>query len=98
MMRQVGTRKETPVQTQADGSGLVACAEFSMSIAELAGGSTFVPKGLYKFQTHEEAALNDEAWLAAGMARLALGRNHLEAGFPAHARVEGKAGGCTGQL
>jgi len=73
-MRQVGTRKENPVQAPSDAKALVAGAEFSMSIAQLAGGSTFVPKGLYRFPTHEEATLKGEAWLAAGMARIALER------------------------
>ena len=75
-MRQVGTRKESTVQAPADAKALVAGAEFSMSIAQLARGSTFVPKGLYRFRTHEEAALKSEGWLAAGMARIALERKH----------------------
>lgn len=75
-MRQVGTRKESSVQALADAKALVASAEFSMSIGQLAGGSTFVPKGLYRFHTHEEAALKNEAWLAAGMALIALERKH----------------------
>jgi len=75
-MRQIGTRKERPVQALADAQALVAGAEFSMSIARLAGASTFVPKGLYRFHSHEEAALRSESWLAAGMARIALARQH----------------------
>ena len=75
-MRQVGTRKESPMQAPADAKALVAGAGFSMSIAQLAGCSTFVPKGLYRFHTHEEATLKNDAWLAAGMARMALERKH----------------------
>ena len=71
-MRQVGTRKESPVQALADAKALVVGAQFSMSIAQLAGDSTFVPKGLYRFHTHEEAALKNQVWLADGMARIAL--------------------------
>ena len=48
----------------------------SASIAQLAGGSTFVPKGLYRFRTHEEANEKAASWLAAGMARIALERKH----------------------
>ena len=73
-MRQVGTRKEATVQPMAHASALVSGAEFSMSIAQLAGGSTFVPKGL--FRTHEEANEKAASWLAAGMARITLERKH----------------------
>lgn len=75
-MRQVGTRKEATVQPIPHASALVSGAEFSMSIAQLAGGSTFVPKGLYRFRTHEEANEKAASWLAAGMARIALERKH----------------------
>ena len=73
-MPQVGTRKESPVQALADAKALIVGAQFSMSIAQLAGGSTFVPKGLHRFYTHEEAALKSQAWLGDGIARIALER------------------------
>jgi hypothetical protein len=57
-------------------AALVSGAQFSMSISHLAGGSTFVPKGLYRFHTHEEAQEKAASWLAAGMARMALERKH----------------------
>lgn len=75
-MRQVGTRTEPPIQMSASGAALTAGAEFSMTIAQLSGASTFVPKGLYRFRTHDEAALKNESWLAVGMARIALKRQH----------------------
>jgi hypothetical protein len=75
-MRQVGTRKEATVQPIPSAEALVAGAQFSMSISQLAGGSTFVPKGLYRFHTHEDAQDKAASWLAAGMARMALDRKH----------------------
>lgn len=73
-MRQVGTRSERPTQVHANGQALVAGAQFSMSIARLSGGSTFVPKGLYRFRTHDDAAQQNADWLATGMARIAMER------------------------
>lgn len=75
-MRQVGHRKEPPLQAHASAVALVAGAEFCGSIAQLAGGSTFVPKGVYRFRTHDEATLKNQQWLALGMARKALERQH----------------------
>ena len=75
-MRQVGKRKEGILQAHASAAALVAGAEFNMSIAQLAGGSTFVPKGIYRFRTHEDAARKDAYWLAAGMAHIARKRQH----------------------
>lgn len=75
-MRQVGTRVQSQVQVQADAKALVAGATFCTSIAQLAGGCTFVPKGVYRFRTHEEAQLQNEIWLAEGMAKMALERKH----------------------
>jgi hypothetical protein len=37
-------------------------------------GANFAPKGIYRFKTHEDANRQEEAWLAEGMARLALDR------------------------
>lgn len=75
-MRQVGIRMERQAQAESSGSALAASAEFGMTIAKLAGGSSFVPKGLYRFKTHDEAAKRDGAWLAAGMAKIALERKN----------------------
>lgn len=75
-MRQVGTRRQLPIVAQASGAALAATALFSMSIARIAGGSTFVPKGVHRFKTHAAANLQDEAWLAEGIARLAREREH----------------------
>ena len=48
---------------------LIAGAAFSATVARLAGGGGSVPKGVYRFKTHENANRCDEAWLAAAMAR-----------------------------
>jgi hypothetical protein len=54
--------------------GIIAAAQHSAVVAGLAGGSTFVPKGVYRFKSHEDAARQEEIWLAEGMARLAQER------------------------
>ena len=75
-MRQVGKRTEPAVQAEASGRSLFEGAQFSASIAHLSGGSTFVPKGVYRFKSHEDAARQDQEWLAQGMARLAKERKN----------------------
>ena len=75
-MRQVGTKKESKAQVLASGLAIAASAEFGMTISQLAGGSLFVPKGLYRFKSHEEAALKDSNWLAQGMAKIAQERKN----------------------
>ena len=73
MMRRVGSRKERLVQEKASGLLLADAAQFSEALAHLAP-STFVPKGVYRFPTHEEANRHQEDCLAQGMARLAAER------------------------
>lgn len=75
-MRQVGTKSEIKAQGLPSGAAIASAAEFGMTISQLAGGSSFVPKGLYRFKTHEEAALKDSDWLAQGMAKIAMERKN----------------------
>lgn len=75
-MRQVGTKTESKPQILASGSGIAASAELGKTISQLAGGSSFVPKGLYRFKTHEEAAARNSDWLARGMAKIVLERKN----------------------
>ncbi len=70
-MKHVGTRTERAVQSQASGLLLAEGARFSEAMASLAG-STFVPKGLYRFRTHEQANAHAQECLALGMAQRAL--------------------------
>jgi hypothetical protein len=72
-MRQVGTRRERPLARHASGELLAEGARFSETVANLAK-TTFIPKGVYRFRSHEEANLHDAEYLAQGMGKLAI--NH----------------------
>jgi hypothetical protein len=55
-MKIVGFRKERPVGSRASGELLAEGARFNEEIHRLpTGGATFIPKGVYRFKTHEEA-------------------------------------------
>jgi hypothetical protein len=66
-MKQVGTRMERGIQSQASGLLLAEGARFNEALAQLAG-STFVPKGVYRFRSHELANQHLDDCLAMGMA------------------------------
>ncbi len=72
-MRQVGTRREPPLVAQASGILLEQGARFSESFALLAP-STFVPKGVYRFSSHDQANQHQQDCLVRGISRLALER------------------------
>jgi hypothetical protein len=72
-MRQVGLRRERPVAATADGELLAEGARFNEALAWLSK-STFVPKGIYRFSSHEAANRHAEDCLVRGMARLAVSR------------------------
>jgi hypothetical protein len=59
---------------QPSGDALAAGARFSESIAQLAK-STFIPKGLYRFKSHEAANKHQQDCLARGMGLLAAVRS-----------------------
>lgn len=71
-MRQVGVRGERILVAQASGVLLAEGARFSESVSRLAP-TTFVPKGVYRFRTHDEADRQRLDCLARGMASLAAG-------------------------
>jgi hypothetical protein len=73
-MKSVGSRREPPVTGQASGEALATAARFSESLAALAR-STFIPKGVYRFKTHEAMNKHQEDWLAHGMALMAIERS-----------------------
>ena len=74
-MRTIGQRKERPVGLLASGALLAEGARFNDELRRLpTGDTTFVPKGVYRFKTHEEANLHQLDCLARGMARLASER------------------------
>jgi hypothetical protein len=72
-MRQVGVRREPEIVAQASGLLLEQGARFSETLARLAP-STFVPKGVYRFRSHEEANRHEQDCLARGMGLLAVER------------------------
>jgi hypothetical protein len=72
-VKTVGHRRQPELHAHASGESLAAAARFSESIARL-GGSTFIPKGVYRFQTHEAANTHQEECLARGMGLLAAER------------------------
>lgn len=74
-MRTVGRRKVRPVSLVASGELLVEGARFNDEIHRLPNGdTTFIPKGVHRFKTHEEAEQHRIDCIAEGMAQLALER------------------------
>lgn len=72
-MRQVGVRREPEIVAQASGLLLEKGARFNETLSRLAP-STFVPKGVYRFRSHEEANRHEQDCLARGMGLLAVER------------------------
>lgn len=74
-MRIVGRRNERQITFHASGEALREFARLiETSIRLSGGGSTFIPKGVYRFRTYEEADRQRVECLAAGMAALASAR------------------------
>jgi hypothetical protein len=73
-MRKVGDRREPQITELATGEALSAGARFSESISRLAP-STFIPKGVYRFKSHEAANQHQQDCLARGMGLLAARRS-----------------------
>lgn len=74
-MRTVGRRKERPISLVASGSLLAEGARFNDEIHRLpTGDTTFIPKGVYRFKTLEDADRHQMDCLSKGMARVALER------------------------
>ncbi len=74
-MRTVGLRKERPIGFVASGALLAEGARFNDEMHRLpTGDTTFIPKGVYRFKTHEEANQHQLDCLARGMAKLAFER------------------------
>lgn len=72
-MRQVGWRREPEVTVQASGLLLAQGARFSESIAHLSQ-TTFIPKGVYRFRSHDDANQHAQGCLVRGMGLLAAER------------------------
>lgn len=74
-MRTVGQRRARPIGLLASGSLLAEGARFNDEIHCLpTGNTTFIPKGVYRFKTHEAANQHQLDCLAEGMAKVALER------------------------
>ena len=60
-MRLVGSRKERPITFHASGELLAEGASWNDEMHKLpSGGTTCIPKGVFRFKSHEEA---NEHWL-----------------------------------
>jgi hypothetical protein len=69
-MRQVGSRRERTIALEASSELLIEGALFNEALSKLSP-STFVPKGVYRFRTHEAANQHAEDCLVRGMGLLA---------------------------
>ncbi|MFA7242213.1 MAG: hypothetical protein WC091_19045 [Sulfuricellaceae bacterium] len=74
-MRTLGHRKETPIVFSASAALLAEGVRFNDEIHRLpTGGATHIPKGVYRFKSHEEASRHGQDCLAESMAQIALSR------------------------
>jgi hypothetical protein len=72
-MKTVGNRVEPDVTALATGDALAQGARFNEALAHLAK-TTFVPKGIYRYQSHEAANRHEQDCLVQGMAQVAAER------------------------
>lgn len=72
-MRQVGNRREPELVEHASGVLLAEGARFIEAVSGLAR-TTFVPKGVYRFESHDAANRHELDCLVRGMRSLALNR------------------------
>ena len=74
-MRIVGKRRLRAIQHQPSGELLAEGGRFNQGIERYPEfASTFIPRGVYRFSTLEEADAHRERCLIEGMARLAAKR------------------------
>jgi hypothetical protein len=72
-VRQVGSKRERNLAVKPSGVLLAEGARFNEAIAWLSQ-TTFVPKGIYRFRSHDAANRHAEDCLVRGMGRLAAAR------------------------
>ena len=72
-MRQVGTRREPAIRMQASGRLLAEGARFNEAVGQLSR-TAFIPRGIHRFRSHEDANRHAEQCLARGMGLLAAER------------------------
>lgn len=74
-MRTIGHRKERPITFSASAELLAEGARFNDEIHRLpTGNRTFIPKGIFRFKSHEDARRQQMNYLIEGMARIAQER------------------------
>ena len=74
-MRTIGQRRERPITYSASASLLLEGALFNDDIHRLPTGHlTYIPKGVFRFTTHEAANQHQQACLIEAMAKIALNR------------------------
>lgn len=73
-MKTLGKRRERVMAATASGALLAEGARFSESISWFAK-TTFVPKGVYRYKSHEAADQHQLDCLVAGIGRLAAERS-----------------------
>lgn len=75
-MKTVGHRRTPHITVSASGHALAEGARFNDEMQRLPiGGSTFFPKGVYRYATHAEASAHWLTCLANGIARAARERD-----------------------
>lgn len=74
-MKSVGHRTEPSLAAHASGEFLAEGARFNEIIARLAN-TGYMPKGVYRYKTQEEANQHEQDCLVRAIARLALERRH----------------------
>ncbi|MDR2637823.1 MAG: hypothetical protein LBB55_05735 [Zoogloeaceae bacterium] len=90
MRKYIGHRKPRSISFSASGTLLAEGARFNDELHQFPTGNLcFIPKGVYRFKTHEEANLFDQEYLAKGMARIALERRNGNA--PSRQKTEDRA-------
>ncbi len=72
-MKLVGSKRGRALAANASGVLLAEGARFNEAISRLSH-TTFLPKGIYRFRTHEAANRHAEDCLVRGMGRLAAAR------------------------
>ena len=74
-MRIVGDRKQRVISLSARPDLLIEGARFNDEIHRIPGGEmTCIPKGVYRFKTHEQANQQQEKYIIAGIVQLARER------------------------
>lgn len=75
-MRTIGRRTEPPIFFSASAKLLAEGARFNDEIHRLpTGNRTYIPKGVYRYKSFEEANRHDLDCIVAGMAQAALERS-----------------------